>query len=124
MARPDEHSVANRIGDQIHAAHYECPEKELTEGSVGLHDPAQGRPIDFEQLTRLTRLAPHQAAAPRELIDFAGKRPLAENSEHGRVPIRNTDDFDAAAEHDKDTMAIVAQVEKNFTGLRSEPRAE
>src|SRR6202011_3626724 len=34
------------------------------------------------------------------------------------------DDFDAAAQYDKDSMAIASLVEKELTRLRSEPRAE
>ena len=87
MARPDEHGVANGIGDQISAAQHERAQKELAESGVGLHDPAQTASAEFEHRASLADPATDQAAPAGKLVHFTGERSRPKNADHVRLAV-------------------------------------
>jgi len=117
MAGTDQDGITHGVGYQIYAAQQERPQEDFAERSVGLHDVAHIRPADFEQYAGFVRTHPDQAPAARELVDLAGEHPPFEDAKGSFLIVRDTDDFDAASEHDKDAVASVSAVENHFIFL-------
>ena len=80
MTGSDEHGIADGVGDQIHAAQNKCVQEDLAQGGVGLHHPAQIRPVDFEQRAGFRGPQADQTSAAREHVHFAGEFSAAKNA--------------------------------------------
>src|ERR1700720_144335 len=110
MTGSDQHGVTYGVGYEIHAAQYECTQKNFTKPSVGLHHLAEGCPTEFKDHTRFARPASDQAPPARELIHFPGECPRSKYSEYALTIVRNTNEFDASFEYDEDTVLIVSSI--------------
>ena len=75
MAGSDQYRLAHGMRNQIYAPQDEGSQECLAECGLGLHDPPQIGPVDFEQLARFPRTAAHQAGAAGEMGHFAGELP-------------------------------------------------
>src|SRR5271169_4676729 len=105
------------MGDKIGAAKHESSQENLTESGVGLKNSPQTLPADFQDRTRFAGPASDQAASSRELIHLAGKHPARQHPDYALVA-GNTDDLDAALQHDENTMSRVAQIEQDGACVR------
>ena len=73
MVRADEDDVAEAAGDELAAAQDEGAHQDLAELAVGLHQRQQPLALDLDHFPVLGAAQPHQAAAAREHVDFAGE---------------------------------------------------
>jgi len=119
MTGADQNRVAHGVRDQIYAAHQERAQKDVSQHCVKLHDAPQIDPIYFEKCARFGSAGSNQTTAAGQMNDFAGEFSAADDTDDGFGRVRNTDNFDAPLEYDKDAVAGVSQVEKNFAGLRA-----
>src|SRR5260370_11910146 len=124
MSGSNQHCVAYGVGYEVHAAQYECTQKNFTKPSVGLHDLAEGCPAEFKDHARFARPAADQAPPARELIHFPGECPRPKDSDYSLTIVRNTNELATSFEYDEDTVLIVSSIEQDFTGLRVAPCAK
>ncbi len=106
------------MGYQVHPAHQERAQENLTDCGFSLQEALQIGPADFQKRTRFARPAAHQTAASGKLVHFTGELSAPQNPKHRVILARNSDNFDTAGEHDKDTVAGVSLVEEYFVRLR------
>src|ERR1700683_2170799 len=115
MAGSDQHRVADRVGDEVHAAQQERAQEYLPDRGVGLHNTAKIRPADFYERAVFAGPASDQTAPSRELVHFAGKHSAAEHKEDGTGTGPTANPLYAAVADYKDAVNIVSLVEEDFT---------
>ena len=77
-ARPDEHGVAEPVGDQLDPAKDEGPHEDVGELAVGLDEGEEIVPLHVDHLSRLADPKADERLPPREHVGLAGElaRPL------------------------------------------------
>ena len=119
VARTEQHRFALTGRHQSHASQDERAHKHFADLGVGLHDVAQARLADRQDLACLAHADAGEARDAAQRAHFPGEIARLQHGHDFFAAHAGEGDFQAAAQHDHHVVVALARFDQHFAGFRA-----